>query len=100
MLSKREYKFRQKLINENHYNKKNQKELDEVIKNYNITYHDLYNQYKVANILTLIGCPFKRVGKALKKMSISIKKAGDEMKTTTEILSELSEKWVGVDKID
>lgn len=96
-LSNKESKFRQKLINENHYDKKNQKELDEIIKNYNITYYDLYNQYKVANVLTLMGNPFKNVVKALSKVGVFAKKAGDEFKTTAEILSELSDKWIALD---
>lgn len=100
-LSKREYKYRQKIINEFHCNKEEQQRLDEYVKESTIfgTYRKIYNGKNCfcpfysgvgisriidnANILT----------DSLKNVGICIKDTSGNFKSMGDILNEISCEW-------
>lgn len=75
-LSKREYKYRCKIIAENHLKKEYQAYLDEQIQVKGITYKVLYfDPMRLQSILSVVA--FKKCSDAIRRMSISTKQATD-----------------------
>lgn len=86
-LSKKEYKYRNKIIAENHLNKGYQKYLDEQAKLTNITYKNLYfNTTQLKNMLS--AAIFKECVDAIGKMGTSFEKMVNAFNTFNYSLEE------------
>ena len=94
MLSKRESKYRQKLINIYHCNKGEQNILDDYIKN-NKTNHSYYHTYKSdrTNFALMIGIGVNSACVAFKKLGITVKNPDNTFRSLGDVLSETAEKW-------
>ena len=84
-LSKREYKYRCKIIAENHLKKEYQAYLDEQIQVKGITYKVLYfDPMRLQSILSVVA--FKKCSDAIRRMSISTKQATDAFNNFAQTL--------------
>lgn len=82
MLSKKEYKYRYKIIYENHLKKDMQKYLDEYIKSKSLTYKYFYlssinirTQYafsKISDTMKGVGSSFEKVANSFKKFTVAV----------------------------
>jgi hypothetical protein len=102
-LSKREYKFRQKIINEYHYKKDEQKMLDNYIKKSKFwdTYYKVYKGRKsLCSIFADINLKrsFNQLSMSLKDFGISVKDAFNNFKNLGDILNDVSKVWGITDK--
>jgi len=95
-LSKREMKYRSKIINENNLDKPGQKKLDEYIKSSKIykTYYYFYTFYKKyeLNINFTLGSINKARIAAL-KIGVNMRISKNEYKNWYDVLEEISNKW-------
>lgn len=84
-LSKREYKYRCKIIAENHLKKEYQAYLDEQIQVKDITYKVLYfDPMRLQSILSVVA--FKKCSDAIRRMSISTKQTTDAFNNFAQTL--------------
>ena len=84
-LFKREYKYRCKIIAENHLKKEYQAYLDEQIQVKGITYKVLYfDPMRLQSILSVVA--FKKCSDAIRRMSISTKQATDAFNNFAQTL--------------
>ena len=84
-LSKREYKYRCKIIAENHLKKDYQKYLDERVQAKGITYKTLYfDPMWLRSILSVVA--FRKVSDAIRRMSVSTKQASDAFQNFAQTL--------------
>lgn len=75
-LSKREYKYRCKIIAENHLKKDYQEYLDEQVQAKGITYKVLYfDPMRLRSILSVVA--FRKCSDAIRKIGVSAKQAAD-----------------------
>ena len=81
-LSKREYKYRCKIIAENHLKKECQKYLDDYITEKGITYKDAYSD-EITRFSWLTAYRFNQFGKAVYKAGISTSQFIDTMQNFT-----------------
>lgn len=89
-LSKREYKYRCKIIAENHLKKDYQKYLDEQIKTKHITYKDLYfDRMRLSSILSVVA--FRKCSDAIRKMGASAKRVSDAFNNFSCVANAISQ---------
>ena len=94
-LSKKEYKYRNKIICEYHLKKADQRKLDEYIVKYHFhTYRELYNdQWLLGDVV--VNVYGARLSDALAKFGISLIEADGSFRRLTDIFSDLSDAWEG-----
>lgn len=84
-LSKREYKYRCKIIAENHLKKDYQKYLDDQVQVKDITYKVLYfDPMRLQSILSVVA--FRKCSDAIRRMSVSTKQASDAFQNFTQTI--------------
>ena len=90
-LSKKECKYRNKIICEYHLKKADQRKLDEYIAKYHFhTYRELYNDpWLLGDIVTTVYV--SRVSDALAKFGISLREADRSFRRLIDIFSDLSD---------
>lgn len=93
-LSKREYKFRQKLINTYNCNKEEQKILDDYIKDNKVS-HSYYHPYKSdrTDFALMIRIGLNSACVALNKLGITVKNPDNICCSLGDVMSEVAEKW-------
>ena len=84
-LSKREYKYRCKIIAENHLKKDCQKYLDSYIAEKGVTYKDIYLE-ELTRLSWLTAYRFNQFGKAVYKAGISTSQFIDTMQNFTQAI--------------
>ena len=84
-LSKREYKYRCKIIAENHLKKELQKYLDSYVDSKWLTYKDVYLN-KVVLLRIKAAYNFQSASKAMWKMGISAKEASDAFNNFAQVI--------------
>lgn len=85
MLSKKEYKYRSKIIAENHLKKDMQKYLDKYIKSKSLTYKYVY----VNSINIRAQYRFHKIGNTMKNISSSFEKVANSFKTFNASIEKL-----------
>lgn len=92
-LSKKEYKYRNKIICEYHLKKADQRKLDEYIAKYHFhTYQELYNDpWLLGDVV--INVWGSRLSDALAKFCISLKETDGSFRRLADIFSDLSDAW-------
>ena len=84
-LSKREYKYRCKIIAENHLKKDYQAYLDEQIQVKGITYKVLYfDPMRLQSILVVVA--FRKCSDAIRRMSVSTRQASEAFQNFDQTL--------------
>ena len=84
-LFKREYKYRCKIIAENHLKKDYQKYLDGQVQIKGVTYKDLYfDPIRLNGILSVVA--FRKCSDAIRRMSVSTKQASDAFQNFAQTL--------------
>ena len=96
-LTKRESKYRLKIINERHYNKNMQLCIDMKIGASYPTYYDLYNnirkeEFSLFNSM-YTDIHFKELNKSMKNIGVSIRDSGMTFRNLCDILKDLSSAW-------
>lgn len=86
-LSKREYKYRCKIIAENHLKKDCQKYLDSYIDSEWVTYKDVYLN-KLVLLRIKAAYNFQNMGKAIQKTGISAKEAFENFQHFARVVSD------------
>lgn len=91
-LPKREYKYRCKIVAENHLKKDYQMYLDEQIQVKGITYKVLYfDPMRLQSILSVVA--FRKCIDAIRRMSVSTKQASDAFQNFAQAIKP----WLGDD---
>ena len=81
-LSKQESKYRTKLIQEQHYNKSEQKTFDDYVLKSNVTYKEIYKEVRKGKLywfMATIG--MQRLSRSFAKFGCSVKQLGNAMKS-------------------
>ena len=92
MLSKRESKYKQKLIYTYHLNKIGQNELYEYIHDNNVSYKNTYFEMHKYNLNELM-YGFNNYCNILNQIGVCIKNPDNTFRPLGDVLSEAAEKW-------
>ena len=87
LLSEKEGKYRTKFIQEHHYDKFGQKQLDMAKKDLNFSYKQIYLDVEEGFVYTFMAAiSINRASKAMSKVGMSFKQATDCMATFERVL--------------
>ena len=89
MLSQKEYKYRYKIIAENHLKKDGQRYLDQYVKRKLLTYKTLYVNFGELHSM-LVSYKLSKLGNVMKNLGISCAKATSAIQTLAANLSALN----------
>lgn len=88
-LSKKEAKYRTKFIQENHYDKAEQRIFDDAKAELGITYKELYKAYRRGEeFLFMLTICFSRVAKAVRNAGISAAQLAESISAITNAIAE------------
>jgi hypothetical protein len=85
-LSKRESKYRIKLIQEHHYNKSEQKTFDDYVLKSNVTYKEIYKEVRKGKLywfMAIIG--MQRLSRSFAKFGCSVKQLNNAIKSFSKL---------------